>query len=139
MLRPGRSAGRRQWPNRLRHVDSVTRFTDPIYADLTLRLYVPATTRRTCSTGSTLGHVRLHRSTDDAHGDIAAATTAAIESTRLVAANDRDQRRGPLLNDRIRTQRVARGEVDDTATVSGNDDLPIGAGDVIATRKNDAH
>lgn len=41
------------------------------------------------------------------------------------------------LNELIRAQRVARGEVDDTKTVAGSDGLPIGRGDVITTRKND--
>ena len=76
--------------------------------------------------------------TDDAHEAIAAATTAAVESTRTVAATVATNDEARSLNDRIRTQRVARGEVDDTATVSGNDELPIGAGDVITTRKNDS-
>jgi hypothetical protein len=119
-------------------MDSVHRFTDPIYADLTLRLRAGDNPAHLFDRLYALGHVRLHRSTDDAHEDIATATTAAIESTRTVASTAATNDEARSLNDRIRTQRVARGEVDDTATVSGNDELPIGAGDVITTRKNDS-
>ena len=119
-------------------MDSVHRFTDPTYADLTLRLRAGDNPAHLFDRLHALGHVRLHRSTDDAHEAIATATTAAIESTRTVAATVATNDEARSLNDRIRTQRVARGEVDDTATVSGNDGLPIGAGDVITTRKNDS-
>ena len=50
-----------------------------------------------------------------------------------VASNDE----ATALNERIRTGRVESGEVDDTVTATGSDDLPIGAGDLIQTRKND--
>lgn len=119
-------------------MDSVHRFTNPTYADLTLRLRAGDNPAHLFDRLHALGHVRLHRSTDDAHEDIATATTAAIESTRTVATTVATNDEARSLNDRIRTQRVARGEVDDTATVSGNDELPIGAGDVITTRKNDS-
>ncbi|WP_241698567.1 hypothetical protein [Flaviflexus huanghaiensis] len=41
------------------------------------------------------------------------------------------------MNERIRSGRVERGEVDDAVTATGSDGLPIGRGDVIQTRKND--
>ncbi|MGH3447340.1 MAG: AAA family ATPase, partial [Nocardioidaceae bacterium] len=119
-------------------MDSVHRFTDPVYPDLTLRLRGGDNPAQLFDRLYALGHVRVHRSTDDAHQDIAAATTAAIESTRTVAATVATNEEACCLNDRVRTQRVARGEVDDTATVTGSDGLPIGAGDVITTRKNDS-
>nr|WP_269634819.1 MobF family relaxase [Nocardioides sp. CF8] len=118
-------------------MDSVHRFTDPIYADLTLRLRAGDNPAHLFDRLYSRGHVRLHTNADDAHEAIAAAT-AAVESTRTIAATVATNDEARSLNDRIRTQRVARGEVDDTATVSGNDELPIGAGDVITTRKNDS-
>jgi hypothetical protein len=119
-------------------MDSVHRFTDPAYADLTLRLRAGDNPAYLFDRLYELGHVRLHRSADDAHEDIAAATTASVQSTGTVAATVATNDEARSLNDRIRTQRVARGEVDDMATVSGKDELPIGAGDVITTRKNDS-
>ena len=123
-------------------MDSVHRFIDPTYADLTLQLRAGRDPAHLFDQLHALEHVRVHRSTDDAHEAIAAATTAAIRAAigatgtvaTTVATND-DAR---ALNDRVRTQRVARGEVDDTTTASGNDGLPIGVGDVITTRKNDS-
>ncbi len=119
-------------------MDSVHRFSDPIYADLTLRLRAGDNLAQLFDGLYALGHVRLHCSTDDAHQDIAAATTAAIQTRQSVAATVATNEEARCLNHRIRTQRVARGEVDDTATLTGSDGLPIGAGDVITTRKNDS-
>ena len=42
------------------------------------------------------------------------------------------------LNERIRAGRIERREVDDTVTETGSDGLPIGAGDLIQTRRNDS-
>jgi len=119
-------------------MDSVHRFTDPTYADLTLRLRAGHNSAPLFDQLHALGHVRVHRSADDAHDHIAAATTAAIEATRTVAATVATNDEARSLNDRIRTQRAARGAIDDTVTVAGSDGLAIGAGDVIATRKNDS-
>lgn len=119
-------------------LDSVHRFSDPAYADLTLRLRAGRDPARLFDRLHALGHVRLHRSTDGACEDIAAATTEAIEATRTVAATVATNDEARALNDRIRVQRLACGEVEDTRTASGNDGLPIGVGDVIATRKNDS-
>ena len=56
-------------------LDSVHRFTDPAYADLTLRLRAGDNPAYLFDRLYTLGHVQLHRSTDDAHEAIAVATT----------------------------------------------------------------
>lgn len=119
-------------------MDSVHRFIDPIYADLTLELRAGCDPAHLFDQLHALEHVRLHRGTDDAHEAIAAATTAAIGATSTVATTVATNDDARALNDRVRTERVARGEVDDTTTASGNDGLPIGVGDVITTRKNDS-
>jgi hypothetical protein len=119
-------------------LDSVHRFSDPAYADITLRLRAGHDPAHLFDQLQELGHVRLHRSTDDAHEDMAAATTAELENTTTVAATVATNDEARSLNERIRARRVARGEVDDTVTVTGSDGLPIGAGDVITTRKNDS-
>jgi hypothetical protein len=72
---------------------------------------------------------------EDAYEDIAAAT---VEATRTVAATVATNDEGRTLNELSHAQRDARGEVDDTTTASGSDGLPIGAGDLITTRKNDS-
>ena len=99
----------------------------------------PATTRRSCSTNCT-------------RSATSGCTPAPMTATRTSRPRPRLRSRPPgrsprpwrpttrpaSLNDRIRGQRVARGEVDDTVTVTGSDGLPIGVGDVITTRKNDS-
>ncbi len=118
-------------------MDSVHRFTDPTYADLTLRLRAGRDPDRLFDQLRALGLVRLHDGSDDAQEEIACATTAAIADVETVAATVATNEEARSLNAQIRAQRVERSEVDDAATVTGNDGLPIGAGDVIVTRRND--
>lgn len=117
-------------------MDSVHRFTDPAYADLTLRLRAGQEPERLFDRLRALGLVRLHSSVEDAREDIAATAISAMGKCSVavtVATNDEAR----ALNELIRAQRVARAEVDETTTVAGSDGLPIGRGDVITTRKND--
>lgn len=118
-------------------MDSVHRFTDPAYADLTLRLRAGQEPERLFDRLHALELVRLHSSVEDAHVDIAASAISAIEGKRSVAVTVAANDEARALNQLIRAQRVARAEVDDTTTVAGSDGLPIGRGDVITTRKND--
>lgn len=110
----------------------VHRFTDPNYADLTVRMRDRRNPGDVFDQLDRLGLIRLH-----AHGDELPeyiARNARDGETITVASND-DARR---LNERIREERIARGLVDDAATTTGNDGLSIGAGDLIQTRRNDA-
>lgn len=50
-----------------------------------------------------------------------------------VATNDE----AAALNERIRAGRIEADEVDDKTTATGSDGLPVGAGDLIQTRRND--
>lgn len=111
---------------------TVHRFTDPEYADLSVRM------RRGEDPGAlfdrlhALGLVTLHASTEDARAAIAHG--AGVGDAVTVATND-DAR---ALNTAIRQRRVHRGDVDDARATRGSDALPIGAGDVIQTRRNAA-
>lgn len=115
-------------------LDRVHRFSDPVYADLTLRMRAGHHPSDLFDRLQALGLIQLHETEEAAHEQIAAATAATIGAVTTVATNAEVRE----LNERIRTQRVATGEVDDTHTVAGRDDLPIGVGDRIATRKNDS-
>lgn len=77
--------------------------------------------------GSVAASLRGKPRRSDAHAAIARDGDAAT-----VATNDEAR----ALNTAIRRARVQRGEVDDTRTAYGSDALPIGAGDVIQTRRN---
>ncbi|MDR1189965.1 MAG: AAA family ATPase, partial [Bifidobacteriaceae bacterium] len=108
----------------------VHRFTDQAYAALTLAMRDRDDPDRVFDQLAALGLVRLHASEDEQQKHIAAVRDgeAVTVATNQEAAE---------LNECIRDRRVAFGLVDDTATVTGSDGLPIGAGDLIQTRKND--
>lgn len=110
----------------------VHRFTDRAYADLTVRMRDGDNPGAVFDQLTALGLVRLHASNEDVREHIARPSREGEAVT--VTSNDEAR----TVNARIREERVARGEVDDTRTATGSDGLPIGAGDVIQTRKNNA-
>jgi hypothetical protein len=110
----------------------VHRFTDPDYAALTLAMRDRDNPAVVFDRLTALGLVHLHESDDELRDHIAASRRDGEAVT--VATNDEVA----TLNERIRAERVAAGEVDDTVTVTGSDGLPIGAGDLIQTRRNDS-
>ena len=109
----------------------VHRFTDPAYADLTIRLRDRDESGTVFDQLTALGLIHLHADTEALHEHIAQHRKDGEAVT--VATNDEATR----LNARIRDQRVRAGLVDDEVTATGSDGLPIGRGDVIQTRKND--
>ncbi|MGO1629162.1 MAG: AAA family ATPase, partial [Microbacterium sp.] len=108
----------------------VHRFTDPAYADLTLRMRDGKQPGEVFDQLARLGLIRLHESGDDARAHIAQER----QDGEAVTVSTNDEARA--VNARIREERVSHGVVDDTTTVYGNDGLPIGVRDVIQTRKN---
>jgi AAA domain len=109
---------------------TVHRFTDPEYADLTVRMRRGEHPALLFDRPHALGLVAWHPSIEDAH-DVIARTTRDGDAV-TTATNDEAR----ALNASIREVRVQRGEVDDVHTTYGSDGLPIGAGDVIQTRRN---
>lgn len=110
---------------------SLHRFTDDAYAALTLELRHGRNPAMIFDQINALGLIKLHEGDDDMQETI--AKTACLEDAITAATND-DAR---MLNERIRAERVDRGEVDDARTMFGSDGLPIGKGDVIQTRRNE--
>ena len=108
----------------------VHRFTDPAYAEVTVRLRDGDNSGEVFDQLTALGLVRIHASDEDVREHIAGQRREGEAVT--VTSNDEAR----TVNARIREERVARGEVDDHHTATGSDGLPIGAGDVIQTRKN---
>jgi ATP-dependent exoDNAse (exonuclease V) alpha subunit len=111
---------------------TVHRFTDSAYADLTVQLRGGENPALLFDRLHALDLIRLHDTDEAAHEHI--ATSARDGAAITVATNDEAQ----ALNERIRAERVRRGQADDTRTTSGSDQLPFGAGDVIQTRRNDS-
>lgn len=110
----------------------VHRFTDPEYADLTLRMRDGNQPGEVFDQLTAHGLIRLHQSGEDAREHIAQHR----QDGEAITVSTNDEAR--TVNARIREERVAQGLVDDTRTVYGSDSLPIGAGDVIQTRKNNS-
>lgn len=107
------------------------RFADAEYAALTLTMRDRENPGDVFDRLAAMGLITLHTDEEQSRDHI---TTHAREREAItVASNDE----AAALNDRIRAGRVERGEVDDTITATGSDDLPIGRGDLIQTRKND--
>ena len=121
-----------QLSNRTFDITTVHRFTDPEYADLTVRMRAGENPALLFDQLHALGLIQLYESADDAQGTI--ARTMRDGDAITTATND-DARE---LNSRIRDERVQQGHVDDTRTTTGSDGLAIGAGDRIQTRKNDS-
>ena len=109
----------------------VHRFTDPAYAELSIRLRGRDDPAVIFDQLQNLGLIQLHADTDELHEQI--ATQRGDGQAVTVATNDEATR----LNARIRDERVRAGAVDDSTTTTGSDGLPIGRGDLIQTRKND--
>jgi hypothetical protein len=112
---------------------TVHRFTDPEYAALSVRMRRGEDPAALFDRLHALGLVVLHPSTEDAH---AAISRSAGEGDAVTVAMNDDAR---ALNATFRRRRVERGDVDDIRTACGSDGLPIGAGDVIQTRRNAAN
>lgn len=111
---------------------TVHRFTEPEYAELTVRMRAGENSALLFDRLHALGLVTLHNSNEDAQDAI--ARTARVGDVITVATNDEARE----LNVRIRDERVRACLVDDARTATGNDGLSFGRGDVIQTRHNDA-
>ncbi|OLT16015.1 hypothetical protein BJF80_08745 [Serinicoccus sp. CUA-874] len=113
-------------------MSEVHRFADPAYADLSIRLRGRDDPAAIFEQLQDLGLIQLHADTDELHEHI--ATQRGDGQAVTVATNDEATR----LNMRIRDERVRAGAVDDSTITAGSDGLPVGRGDLIQTRKNDA-
>src|SRR5690625_4025992 len=108
----------------------VHRFTNPEYAEVSLRMRDRRDPGQVYDRLRELGLIRLHADADELREHL--ATSRRDGEAITVASNDEAAR----LNDRIRDERTRAGVVDDTTTATGSDGLSIGRGDLIQTRKN---
>lgn len=118
-------------------LDTVHRFADPAYADLTLQMRAGHDPADLFAQLNARGLIELHATAEQAHEQIADATTRAIARGSSVAATVATNDEAHTLNERVRNRRIMAGDVQDTITGTSRDGLPIAVGDVIATRRND--
>jgi hypothetical protein len=111
---------------------SLHRFADDAYAAVTLELRHGRNPAAIFDHLNEFGLIALYES-DDAVQETIAKTTSTADG--ITAATNDEAR---ALNERIRVERVQHGEVDNARTAFGSDGLPIGAGDVIQTRRNES-
>ena len=111
----------------------VHRFTDPAYAELSVRLRDRDDPGAIFDQLTTLDLIHLHVDAESLREHIAQHREDGEAVT--VATNDEAAR----LNERIRDHRTHAGTVDEQATATGSDGLPVGRGDLIQTRKNDTN
>ncbi|MGR0319334.1 MobF family relaxase [Agromyces sp. ZXT2-3] len=117
---------------RVHSMTTVHRFTDPGYAVLTIRMRRGDDPSSLFEELQARGLVVMHRSPDELLDTL--ARERRDDDAITVATNEEARE----LNERVRSQRVRDGEVDDARTATGKDGLSIGPGDVIQTRKNDS-
>ncbi|SER98358.1 AAA domain-containing protein [Propionibacterium cyclohexanicum] len=96
------------------------RFTDAEHAALTLAMRNRENPGAVFDPLAAMGLVTLRADEKHARDHITAHAGEDVAIT--VATNDE----ASALNERIRTGRIERGEVDDTITATGSDELPIG-------------
>ena len=109
----------------------VHRFTDPDYAELSVRMRDRRNPGQIFDELDRLGLIRLHTDADEPRDHLAKNVR---EGEAITVATNED---AAQVNERIRAERIAHGIVDDSTTTTGSDGLSIGAGDLIQTRKND--
>jgi thymidine kinase len=83
------------------------------------------------------GQIQLHTSEQDRQQAIADEVAAAYRASRSVVVVVDTREQAATLNAMIRDRRVAAALVDDTHATSTGTGQRIGAGDLIATRRND--
>ena len=109
----------------------VHRFTDPAYAELSVRLRERNDPGKVFDQLAALGLIRLHADAEHLHEHIAPTRE------RWGGGHGRHQRRSRPPERAHPRPTTCWGGVDDAAPMTGSDGLPISCGDLIQTRKND--
>ncbi|MGH8892366.1 MAG: MobF family relaxase [Actinomycetes bacterium] len=119
-------------PDAVLTLDTVRRFADPEYADISLAMRTGTEPDRVFDRLTGRDHVVVHTSEQER---TAALANEAARTGALVVADTRDQIAD--LNAAIRERRVATGRVDDRRALITQAGERIGVGDRVATRRND--
>jgi nucleoside-triphosphatase THEP1 len=119
---------------------SVHRFTDPAYADLTLRMREPASTDNAHAVARELadrGHV--HRAADhiQARDVMVEAYFRWASSRRRVALVTGTNEEADAINEAIQQRRVDLGQLSDRRIAAGQGEQRLLEGDIVQTRRND--
>jgi len=131
------------WRRATRQVELLTihRFTDPTWADLSLRLRQPDDQEEAVRTADELlgtGHVVLSNSEREAHDALVSAWFDAARARLSIAIVAASHAEAQSLSEDIQARRISGGEIDTSGAVLGQAGQPIFVGDVVQTRRNDS-
>ncbi len=116
---------------------TTTRVPDPVYALISLRMRDGDDPAGVFDYLHARGSVRLHDSEHHRQQVIADQVTSAHRAGRTVAVVVDTREQVAALNSAIRDRLVEAGLVDDQHTADARGGQPVGAGDSIATRRNE--
>jgi conjugative relaxase-like TrwC/TraI family protein len=133
------------------HLDEVHRFvrteigpdllprvvSDEAYAEFSLRLRDAQDPSSLAAEISERSGLRVHATHDEAAAAIADEAVEALDRGESVAVTVATKEQARQLSEAIRELRVASGAVDATRETHGKDNVAIGRGDVVTTRRND--
>lgn len=119
-------------------IDIVHRFTDPDYADLSLRLRDRDNPVELFDDLYRGGHVRIHDSEEAAFAAMAADAAATIRAAGTVALAAPTNDQATALNLQMQTEMAAAGRTRKAKhKIAGTDGIMLRHGDIIMTRSND--
>lgn len=129
------------WRRASRQVELLTihRFTDPAWADLSLRLRSPDAEDAGYVADELIrtDHVILTNNEIEARDAMASAWFEATRGGQSIALVTATHAEAQMLSECIQARRVAEGSVDARQVVSGQSGQPIFVGDLVQTRRND--
>jgi len=131
------------WRRATRQVEllSIHRFTDPAWADLSLKLRRSEGREQAEATAKELvqsGHVVLTSSEFEAREAMVKAWFDAARNHQTIALVAATHAEAQAINEDIQSQRIANGTLDTQESVSGQGEQLIFVGDVVQTRRNDS-
>lgn len=121
-------------------LDTVHRFEDPAYAELTLRLRNPDSRDDAQATARELhdrGHVKRVDSVDAARREIVDGYFTSAAGGRRVAIVTGSNADAEAINDAIQQRRIDAGDLDPRNVTLGMGEQRILIGDIVQTRRND--
>ncbi|WP_431246404.1 AAA family ATPase [Leifsonia xyli] len=121
-------------------LDTIHRFEDPAWAQLSLRLRNPESREAVEVAGELVrtGHVLLADSDVAAQSAMVSAWFDAARTHRTIALVTATHAEAQAVSEEIQSRRIAEGSVDPNHEASGQGGQSIFVGDVVQTRRNDS-
>ncbi|MEN2739663.1 AAA family ATPase [Microbacterium sp. X-17] len=130
------------WRRATRQVqlDTIHRFKDPAWADLSLRFRNPDSRDATEVAEELVrtGHVVVAHNDFEARSSMVAAWFEAARARQSIALVTATHAEAQSVNEDIQSLRIADGSVDTTSRTFGQAAQPVFVGDIVQTRRNDS-